>query len=172
MRLLANNWKELKIFHLQLLGAKAPGKIRAPTLISKIWDVAWDFWNFRNHNLRASYGPRKIDLIELINKRVNRHLENGRIGLPIKCHFLYQTSIQTLITRLIWKCLSWLSATTSARRCFRTHASQRRLPDTDELLLGIITMERLISDLSHTDTEPPLQTTIGYCTSCSLYIER
>ena len=151
---------EIQNLHLQSLGAKTTGKIWISSLISKMWDVAWDLWNFRNHTIYATECPRKIEIINLINKRVTRHPEKGTIGLPIRCHFLFHTSIHTLITRPIQQCLFWIAATTNSRQCFHPHASTRRLPDTDKLLFGIITMGRLIPTLYQIDEDPPLRTKI------------
>ena len=53
MGLLENNCPEIQTPHLQSLVENTSGKIWISLLIRKIWDVAWDFWNFRNHNLHA-----------------------------------------------------------------------------------------------------------------------
>ena len=131
MGLLVNNCEEIQNLHLQSLGAKNTGKIWIPSIISKMWDFAWDLWNSQNHTTHAAEVPRKLENIDLMNKRVTCHLEKLTIGLPILCQFLFHTSIHTLLTRLIRKRLSWPDATNSARKCIQPHASRRRLPDTD-----------------------------------------
>ena len=111
MGLLAKNWSEVQNLHIQFLGSKTSGKIWISLLIRKIWDVAWEFWNFRNNTLHGPEGPRKLDIIDLINKGVTRHLEKGSIGLPTQFHFLFHTSIHTLLTRPIRKRLPRLQST-------------------------------------------------------------
>ena len=115
MEILANNWSETQNLHLKSQGANNPGKIWISLLIRKLWDVSWDFWNFRNHALHATDGPRKLNITELINNRVTCNLKKGSIGLPTRCHLLFHTSIQTLLTRPIRQHLSWIAATTITR---------------------------------------------------------
>ena len=141
---MANSWAEIQNLHLQSLGENTSGKIWISSLIRKMWDIAWDFCNFRNHTLHATEGLIKLEILDIINKRVTCHLKKGFIGLLTQCHFLFHTPIHTLITRPIRKRLSWTEAASSARRCFFPHPSRRRLIDTDKLLLGRITMVRLI----------------------------
>ena len=153
MGILSNNWSKIENLHLQSLGAKTSDKIWISLLIGKMWYVAWDFCNFRNHTIHATDGPIKLEIIEFIIKRVTchlekrSHLEKGSIGLPTRCFFLFHTSIHTLIVRPIRQDLFWMSVTTIIIRCLRTHASRIRLPDTYELLLGIITTGILITFL-------------------------
>ena len=138
----------------------------------KLWDIAWKFWKFRNHTLHATYDTRKLDIIELINKRVTCHLEKGGIGLPTWWQFLFHTSIHTVLTCPIRQILSWMASTASARQCFRPHSPRKIIPHTDKLIIGIITMEILIPTLSHIDKDPQLRTTIVPWPFLSLHIER
>ena len=172
MGLLANKWAEIQNLHLQPLGEKNSGKIWISLLIRKLWDVSWDFWNFRNHALHATDGPRKLNITELINNRVTCNLKKGSIGLPTRCHLLFHTSIQTLLTRPIRQHLSWIAATTITRLWLQHHAPMRRIPDIDEPLLGRITMGRLIPTLLQIAKDPQIRTTIGPPPSRSLHIER
>ena len=72
---------EIQNRHLQLLGAKTTGKRWISSLIRKLWDTAWDFWIFGNHTLHVTHGPRKIEILYLIEKRVTIHMKKGSIGL-------------------------------------------------------------------------------------------
>ena len=80
MGLLANNRTYIQNLNPQSLGAKTSVKIWIFSLIRKMWNVAWDFWNFRNHTLCATEGPRKLEIIYLINKRVTYHLKNNLLA--------------------------------------------------------------------------------------------
>ena len=172
MGLLAKNWVEIQNRHLQSLGENTPGKIWTSSLIRELWDSAWDFWDFWHRTLHATDGPIKIEIIELINKRVTRHLKKRGIGLPTRCHFLFHTSIHTLLTHPIRQLLSWMAAATRKRLHFRPHNPRRRLHDIDKLLLVRITMGRLIPTLPYINKEPQLQTMIWPCPSHSLHIKR
>ena len=137
-----------------------------------MWYVACYFWNFLNHTLHATEGPRKLEIIDLINKRVTCYLKKVFIGLSIRCHFLFPTSIHTLISCPIRKRLSCLEDTSSARWYFWPHPSIRILLNTDKLILLRISMGRMIPYLSQIDEDPPLRITIVTCSPRSLYIER
>ena len=148
MGLLANNLLEIQNLYLQFLGANKKGVIWISALIRKLWDINWYFWNFQNHMLYATYGTSKLGIIELVNKRVTHHLEIGATVLPTRCHFLFHTSLYTLLSHPIRQQLSWLAATYSAKRCLRRRNPRIRLPDPDELLPGKIIMGILIPSLS------------------------
>ena len=101
MVLLGNNWVEIQNFYIQSLGENTSGKRWISSLIRKMWCVAWDFCKFCNHTLHATEGPRKLEMIYIINKIVTHQLEKGVIGLLAWCHFLFRTSIHTLLTQPI-----------------------------------------------------------------------
>ena len=172
MELLENDWEEIQNLYIQSLGENTSGKRWISFLINKMWDIAWDLLNFWNHTLHTTEGPRKLDAIDLINKRVTHQLEKGSMGLPTRCHFLFHTSIRTMLTRPIRQGLSWMTATTRARWCFLPQTFIGRLLDTYELLLGRIAMGMLIPTLSHIDEDAPLQTTTWPCLVLSVNILR
>ena len=108
MGILANKWAEIQNLHLQPLGEKNSGKIWISLLIRKLWDVTWELWNLRNQTLYATYVTSKLEIIELVNKRVTHHLKKGSIGILTQCHFLFHTSFHNILTRPIRQQLSWL----------------------------------------------------------------
>ena len=58
MGLISHDWAEVQNAYLLYLGAKISGVIWIYTLIRKLWDTAWYIWNFRNHTLHATEGPK------------------------------------------------------------------------------------------------------------------
>ena len=102
MVLTALNWDEIQNLNLQLLGAKTTGKRWVSDLIWKFWDTAWDVWNYHTD------GPRKIEIIKLIDKRFTYHLNKCRQGLISHCHFLLLKSTHTLLDRPVYQPLSWI----------------------------------------------------------------
>ena len=59
MRLMSHDWAELKNVYLRSLGEKITGVRWITELTRELWDTACDIWNFRNHILHASDGPKK-----------------------------------------------------------------------------------------------------------------
>ena len=60
------------------------------SLTGKLWNTAWYIWNIRNHTIHATDGPRKMEIIALIDTRVSLHFNKGTQGLPKICHFLFK----------------------------------------------------------------------------------
>ena len=119
MGLLANNWSEIQNLHLQLLGRKTTGEIWIYALIRKIWDISWDSRNFWNHMIYVTDGSSKLWIIELVKNRVTYQLEKWATGLLTICHFIFHTSIHTLLSRPIRQQMSWLAAISRAKRWLR-----------------------------------------------------
>ena len=73
MGLISHDWDEVKNVYLRSLGSKITGVIWISALIRKLWDTAWEIWNFSNHNLHATYAPQKTEILGLINTRTSQH---------------------------------------------------------------------------------------------------
>ena len=91
MGLKAGSWAEIKNMHLQSLGVKTTGKRWIYSLIRKLWDTAWDFCSFLNDTLYVTGEPRKIEILDMIDKKVTLCINKGRIGLPSQFHFILHT---------------------------------------------------------------------------------
>ena len=111
------SWDEIQNMHLQLLEKKTTGKRWISYLLRKLWDTAWYFWSFWNHTLHATDIPRKTEILDMIDKKVTLHINKGITGLPSHFHFMFPTSIHTLINCPVRQCLSWMASTSSARIC-------------------------------------------------------
>ena len=84
MGLIPHNWVEVQNAYIRSLGAKITGVIWISALIRKLWDTAWEIWNFRNHTIHSTDGHPKTEILGLINTRVARHLSRGISGPPIR----------------------------------------------------------------------------------------
>ena len=59
MGLTSHNWVEVPNAYLRSLGKKNTGVRWISALTRKLWETAWDIWNFRNHTLHATDAPPK-----------------------------------------------------------------------------------------------------------------
>ena len=66
--LLVNEWEEKNNFYLQSLRAKVTGQIWVSSLIRKLWDTAWEMWNYINHTLHATNEPTKSAVLSHTSK--------------------------------------------------------------------------------------------------------
>ena len=94
--LLSHNWADIPNSYLQSISDKITGKICNYSYMKKIWDTAWDIWDYRNHTLHATYGLIKTEIITRINTRVIYHFHRGMKGPPIILHFTFKTNIHAL----------------------------------------------------------------------------
>ena len=109
MGLISHEWVK-KNTCIQTLGDKISGQRWISSLIRKMWDTAWDIWNYRNHTLHASDVTKKTENFAIFNKRAALHF-NKRTTKPLKrCNLPIKTSIHTLLSYPVHKHLSWTQA--------------------------------------------------------------
>ena len=101
---------------IQYLGDKVTGRRWISSLIMKLWDIAWDMWNYRNHTLHDSDGPTKAAVLTHANSRISYHFNRGTIGIATRCHFLFKTKENILLSLQIIKKLGCIAATPCAQR--------------------------------------------------------
>ena len=75
--ILAHEWAETQNINLQYLGDKVTGRRWVSSLIRKLWYIAWDMWNYRNHTLHASDDPTKAAVLTHANARISYHFNHG-----------------------------------------------------------------------------------------------
>ena len=173
MGLISHNCVEVQNSYLRSLGAKITGVRWISALIRKLWDTAWGICKFRDHTFHATDGPKKTEILGLINTRLARQFNKGISGLLVRCHFLFKTNIHTLLSIPVRQQLSWISEVSSARQCSqRNPNSNTNLLDADQLILIRFNSSRLIPSLTIFDLSPTLRTVTGPDKSRSLFIER
>ena len=162
MGLISHDWSEVQNAYLISLGAKISGFRWISALIRKLWNTAWDIWNFRNHILHATYAPKKTEILALINIGVSLHFNRGILGLPLICHFLFKTNINTLLSWTVCQQLSWLAAVSRSRQCSQIIPNRRgNIIDPDHLLLSRIHSSRIIPSINTFDQSQILRTVAG-----------
>ena len=115
--ILTNVWAETHNAYLKYIGAKVTGQRWVSSLIRKLWEVAWDMWNYRNHNLHTSYVPTKAEVLAHTNSIISYNFNRVTIGLGTRCHFIFNTKENTLLYLPTRQKLCYLAAISSDLRC-------------------------------------------------------
>ena len=117
--------------------------------------------------------PQKTEILGLINTRVSQHFNRGILRLPIRCQFLFKTSIHTFLYRPVRQRLLWLVAVSISQLCAQRNPNRTsNLLDADQLLLRRIQSSRLIPPLNTFDQPPTLRTVAGPDKTPRLFIEK
>ena len=101
MGLLSHNWANIHNLYLQYLGLNITSRRFISSLIRKLYDTAWDFWTYNNHDLHATDEPTKTEILSFIYTIIKFHLLRGMTGLPHSYHFLFKINFHTLISRTV-----------------------------------------------------------------------
>ena len=90
-------WMDAQQKSLESIGKRATGKRWTITINSKLWDIAWDMWQYRNHIIHNMLHPKKQLEMELFGLQVNELYEQGPEELLIRNHNLLQKLVDTLL---------------------------------------------------------------------------
>ena len=133
----------------------------------KLWDIAWDMWNYRSHTLHALYGPTKESVLNHTEARISYHFNRGTIGLATRCHFLFKTKENILLYLPRRHKIGCLAAISSAQTCAQRPNTRRNVYlSADQIFLDRITKNHLIPTLSKFEQLNPLRTTEGPDRTC------
>jgi hypothetical protein len=75
---LSAKWMDAQQKHLESIGKRTTGKRWTVAIVSKLWDIAWDMWQHRNHVIHNALHPKKQLEMELLGLQVNEWHEQGR----------------------------------------------------------------------------------------------
>ena len=171
--ILTKDWEGIQNIYLQSLGAKIYFRRCISSLIKNIWRISWDLCHYRNHTLHYTDGPTNTDILSNINDWVNYHFHRVINDIPQQYHLHIKTNIRTLLSCLVWKYLSWIS-TSSISCLWSKHklTKKAQTPNTNQLLITVITNIRLVTSLRKLEQASPLFTTTCTYYTLILLIER
>jgi hypothetical protein len=132
--------------YLESIGKRTTGKRWTITIISKLWDIAWDMWQHRNHVIHNTLHSKKQLEMELLGLQVNEWYKQGPEELLIRDRNLFQKSVETLLKGTGNKQEQWV---TSVRLAHQQAAAAKATRDASminkgslmETWLGIIQIE-------------------------------
>jgi hypothetical protein len=90
---LSTKWMDAQQKHLESIGKQTTGKRWTIAIVSKLWDIAWDMWQHRNHVTHNTLHPKNQLEMELLNK----WYEQGPEESSTRNRNLFQKSVETLL---------------------------------------------------------------------------
>ncbi len=143
---LSTKWMDAQQKYLESIGKRTTGKWWTVAIISKLWDIAWDMWQHRNHVIHNTLHPKKQLEMELLGLQVNEWYEQGPEELLIRDRNLFQKSVETILKGTGNEQEQWV---TSVRLAHQRAAAAKATRDASmineralmETWLGIIQIE-------------------------------
>jgi hypothetical protein len=93
---LSTKWMDAQQKYLESLGKRTTGRRWTIAIISKLWDIAWDMWQHRNHIKHNTLHPRKQLEMEFLGQQVRELYAQGAKELLPRDRQLFQKSVDTL----------------------------------------------------------------------------
>jgi hypothetical protein len=94
---LSTKWMDAQQKYLESIGKRTTGKRWTIPIISRLWDIAWDMWQHRNHVIHNTLHPKQQLEMELLGLQVNEWYEQGPEELLMRDRNLFQKSVETLL---------------------------------------------------------------------------
>jgi hypothetical protein len=94
---MSKKWMDAQQKYLESIGKRTTGRRWAIAIISKLWDIAWDMWQHRNHIKHNTLHPRKQQEMDIIGQRVTVLYEQGSEDLLARDRSLFLKSLTTLL---------------------------------------------------------------------------
>ena len=153
-------WRIWQVLYLAILRSRWSPLWWISELIKKLWDVVWDLWQSRNHYIHTSGSVKNTSMLTTMDGRIRYHYLRRWMGLSIHHQFLFQPSLDRLLScRLLLRVSCFLIIINARRAVTRQHHS---LPTPYEALLVRLLHPGALSSLQNLDSAPPLQTQLYF----------
>jgi hypothetical protein len=93
---MSTKWMDAQQKYLESIGKRTTGRRWTIAIISKLWDIAWDMWQHRNHIKHNTLHPRKQQEMNIIGQQVAELYEQGSSGFLSRDKSLFQKSLATI----------------------------------------------------------------------------
>jgi hypothetical protein len=84
-------------------------------ILSKLWDIAWDMWQHRNHIKHNTLHPKKQLEMEIIGQQVKEMYAKGAKELLTRDRTLFQKSLATILKGSGNEQEQWITSVTLAQ---------------------------------------------------------
>ena len=84
-------------------------------IIRKLWDVAWDMWDHRNHVYHSQTQPQWTDAITNLEKVIHQQFEVAENELSARYSHMFDRSAARIVDSPLDYRLAWLENVASAR---------------------------------------------------------
>eukprot|EP00957_Ditylum_brightwellii_P076699 5829812-Ditylum_brightwellii.AAC.1 len=96
---LAKEWCHAQEIHFKHINSRRSGVRTIAALMQKLWDVAWDVWEHRNHVFHLKGAEDIFQIFTKLNSHIQFHHNKGQQGLNRKHKFLFKTAIPHLLSK-------------------------------------------------------------------------
>ena len=90
-------WVRVQDQYLKWIDSKKSGKRWAIALIQKLWDVAWDMWDDRNHTLHDTPMAMELSGGLSLNQAIRQELHIGIQSLPQRVQSVFPNDNDTIL---------------------------------------------------------------------------
>lgn len=146
---LVTHWQEAQASYLTRIGSRRTSLRWISALIRKLWDVAWDQWDHRNHVLHETENVVTHDERETTALQIRREFLTGKGLLPASASPLFYGTVERILNKTIPRQQQWLKYVHEARA--RQHRRvQSSWPPERALLLRWLRQQKDPNDLNNT----------------------
>ena len=119
---IAKEWEYTQIVYYEWCRSKKSGRRWTTALIQKLWDIAWDLWEYRNGIVHSSENAEILHNMAETNGAIRTQYLRGPHGLAQHDHSLFRESIEDILSASILYRQKWLKRVETARdRAARRH---------------------------------------------------
>eukprot|EP00957_Ditylum_brightwellii_P050217 3807946-Ditylum_brightwellii.AAC.1 len=144
---LALEWRSAQQAFLDRIKSRRSSLRQISSLIQKLWDVAWDMWEHRNHILHLDGLEDYFQIHKNLNEHISVHYPKGYNDLSPLHSILFHLPLQTILNKPIPPKVSWFDNVLKARQHFSQQKSD--IPYIrDKALLTQLTTGGMMTKLS------------------------
>jgi len=111
---IASSWTETQQKYYKWLGCRKSGRRWTVALIKKLYEIAWDMWEHRNHILHAKENEEVLHNMTLVDLEITFLWRQGYGNLPAREHYLFSGSLEDLLQSSVRNRQTWLATVNSA----------------------------------------------------------
>ena len=111
---IASSWTETQQKYYEWIACRKSGRRWTVALIKKLYDIAWDMWEHRNHILHAKENEEVLHNMTLVDSEITFLWRQGYGNLPAREHYLFSGSLEDLLQSSVRNRQTWLATVNSA----------------------------------------------------------
>jgi hypothetical protein len=134
---MSKKWMDAQQKYLESMGKCTTGRRWMISIISKLWDIAWDMWQHRNHIVHNTLHPQKrLELeLEKIGAQINELYAQGNETLLQRDKTLFLKSLETIKKGNCNEQAQWVTSVILAKQRAAAAKSARKESMTTERTL-------------------------------------
>ena len=118
-------WTETQSAYYRMISSRRSSFQWTVAIITKLWDVAWDLWEQRNGFLHARENQALLHGMAGIDAEIRFQFQQGVTHLPRRVHYLFEGSVEDLLSTSIRHWKKWLDSVIAAWAMSADRQAQR-----------------------------------------------